>query len=315
MKKLLVLILTVLIATGMGNVTCIKVCAEEITSSETERTIRDVLVDTAKEQKLQEVFFTDEKLPDDLQGYSIANKPVIKWLYGTYGGISESNASEMLTNIWTKEEFAQFFLWVCEENVYQAISYFPSTTQHREPEKLFKQYEASYAEMNNFVYAILCESETQIFCGNQYKVEDVVIYGWNNVTDPTCAVYFTDGGEFVRVCTGYYVGTYDDTNVTYIEYTWNDFVLYWNAYYEYRLSKAYGPNGEPLNGGAEPFQKFVDEIYPTWENVPAKVDNDTPQYRWMIWVGVGVLVCCVVAVVLVKKHKNAQKRQMTEIIE
>lgn len=299
MKRLfsiLIVLLTMITILGIyGN-------AEEAGTDTSERTIMDVLVDAAVEQELQEKFFNEEMLPEEHVGYSIAGKPVLMVLCYPDFEWKADDVVGTFTKMWEDQSFAKMSFTIVEsapnrEGI-RTVSYIANREIYKDHERAGKlRFDSPY--FSEHLETLLLEPAVQSFLGEEFAINNVIVCGTTG--EMFKKVYFTDGGVFVRTGNGE------------SEYTWEEFVPYYNAYCEWCHEQLYNEDGELLIGVVTPhFDEFVNDIYPMWSQ---KTEMDTPQYTWMIWVGTGVLVCCVVAVILVKKRKNVQEGQMTEIIE
>ena len=299
MKRLfsiLIVLLTMITILGIyGN-------AEEAGTEASERTIMDVLVDAAVEQELQEKFFNEEMLPEEYVGYSIAGKPVLMVLCYPDFEWKADDVVGTFTKMWEDQSFAKMSFTIVEsapnrEGI-RTVSYIANREIYKDHERAGKlRFDSPY--FSEHLETLLLEPAVQSFLGEEFAINNVIVCGTTG--EMIKKVYFTDGGVFVRTGNGK------------SEYTWEDFVPYYNAYCEWCQEQRYNEDGELLFGGVTlSFDEFVNDIYPAWT---PKMDSDIPQFTWMIWVGVSVLVCCVVAVVVVRKRKDVQDRQVTEITE
>lgn len=258
------------------------------------KTVLDVLTEVANEQNFQELLFSDEAVTEDLKDYSVANKPVLL-AFPIFEIPSTDDAEESIRKMWDEELYDQIYITVVETDVsLEGVSSFrhlPSyvltpgladTTRKRDSVK-FQLY-TEFA---------LNGSAVQQFCGNQYNIEYLMFLGRGDYYQPTFAVYFTDGGVFVRIC---------GVTPEYREYTWKDFAEYYLAYVEY-TSKQYDELYGSASGGGGSFIDFIDNIYPTLGEDNTQRMPEKPSYTWAFIVGTCLLVCCVATVVIIRKRK------------
>ena len=135
-------------------------------------------------------------------------------------------------------------------------------------------------------------SAQQQFCGNQHMINYVLFLGKGHYFDPARAVYFTDGGVFVRVF----------CDESYREYTWKDYAEYCNAYVEYNAEQADELYGSASVGGWS-FIDFIDNIYPTLGEEDTQTIPEKPTYIWVYILGTCLLACGIVTVVVIRKRK------------
>lgn len=315
MKKTVCLFLAVTCLLLLGNIFT-QVHAEGTEPSAAKKTILDVLTEKATENALQDRFFAPEKLPEELQGYSIEGKPVLIWFYDVVGYFGSADANQVLTDMHNEERYYQMAFTVIEPSgEVKTISHLPEKSND-DPENKLK-VQTPY--MPVFLENLLNESAAMSFLEEQHTVSNVVVIGGNNPVDPPCAIYFTDGGVFVRVFYG--IGSGASKESAFLEYTWAQYAKLQNAYYTYRVEHAYDENGQPLQGTV-PFQSFIEEIYPTLgdavtqEPSDLQVEDDGTQHIWMhgnglvlLACGIGIVVLAaggVIAVVVIRKKHIVQ---------
>ena len=124
-------------------------------------------------------------------------------------------------------------------------------------------------------------------------VNYVLFLGKGHYFDLARAVYFTDGGVFVRVC---------GVTSEYREYTWKDFAEYYVAYVEY-ISKQYDELYGSASGGGGSFIDFIDNIYPTLGEEDTQTIPEKPTYIWVYILAICLPIFCIVTVVVIRKRK------------
>ena len=226
-----------------------------------EKTILDVLTNRAQEQKLQDVFLSPENVTDDLIGYSLEGKPVLLFITNIMRDYDLDNPIKMMTEVWENGEFSAIALYVVETSIDNEgtirLVYNPANPS-------FPLWDPDYAGitrkhedvgMLTAQKATLNGSAEQMFLGELHKINNVIFIGDYAAPYFPCAVYFTDGGVFVRVCLG--------EPATYPEYTWHDFAEIYNAYTDYLKEISRDKNGNLLvYGDSINFLDFVDNVYP-----------------------------------------------------
>lgn len=304
MKRFYVIIIGVIV---MLNMVFIDSRAEEIDTPETEKTILDVLREAVAEQNLQENFFCSEMLPEELQGYSIEGKPVLMSFINCEFEYRPDDAIGTFAEMWENQEFHLLNFTVVESSVSetgtQTMSYIPTNSRHEYAGKI--RLDPPF--FPKYIETVLSEPAVQYFLGEQYSVNNVIMLG-QNIELPK-AVYFTDGGVFVRVFAGGEAA----------EFTWADFVEYYNAYIDYLISISYDENGEQLYlGTGEGFKKFIEEIYPTLGDTAIQGDsgmqneNSMLQHIWVYGIGILLLVCSIFTVMFNRKRRLVPSKAKTE---
>ena len=282
--------------------------AEKDESTVTEKTVLDVLTEVADEQNFQELLFSDGAVADELKDYSIAGKPIILAFRTLLCTLSPDDPEGDIRKIWNEEKYGTILVTAVENDVSEeGVSFFthaPSYvltpglagTTWRTDSLSLQQYHGMEITLNG--------SAQQQFCGNQHMINYVLFLGEGNYFDPARAVYFTNGGVFVRVFWG----------ESYREYTWKDYAEYYNAYVEYEAKLADELYGSASGGGGS-FIDFIDNIYPTLGEEDTQTNPEKPTYTWAYIVGTCLLVCGVVTVVVIRKQKTSASAQREHVKE
>ena len=270
---------------------------EEDEATATEKTVLDVLTEVANEQNFQELLFSAEGVTDELQGYSVEDKPVLLFFRTLLLWPSPDDAENTIRRIWEEEKYGVLIMTVVEEKASsESVSSFNHYTTDKSDQELAGKTERhGEVYFPRFIETTLNGSATQSFCGEQFAISYVLFIGNQNPIQPPCAVYFTDGGVFVRVCWG--------EPESYREYPWKDFVEYHNAAAEYRIKQSNELYGGSASGGSQSFLYFIDNIYPTLGEEVAQTTPEKPTYTWLCILGVGLLVCGGITVAFIRKRK------------
>ena len=272
-------------------------------------TILDVLTNRAQEQKLQETFLNPEAVTDDLKGYSLEGKPVLLFVTKIMRYYDLEDPVNMLTEVWENGEYALISLYVVETSIDDEgtirLAYNPPNPSFPlwDPEYAGKTRKHDQVDIRPFHKVTLSGSAEQVFLGEAHKINNVIFIGDYIATNPPCAVYFTDGGVFVRVCVG--------NPESYPEYTWHDFAELRNAYLDYLTEISRDKDGNLLVGVSGDFLEYIDNIYPTMSKENAQpMDNGNTQplpeessHTWVYILVTGVFTCAVVSVVINRKRK------------